>query len=221
MLLYHSLASFPSFNLQFHSSHVHPSSPQCTLPTSPSPLSRAHHAQVIPPLSRPPISLPLKLFLQHMILNWTTSPIQRSIIYFWPSPFHSGNIAGPDTGQNILSVLRKPEFDPKLFVKRVKSLKQCREFAQAIVDIMIRNLQPTLHFFKSSMLYLTFTRTIVLFIKHASIQQIHRTSHFQGNSSPLDLYRIHKPYNKYNNKRALNAQKFYFTLHRPSYIALL
>lgn len=82
---------------------------------------------------------------------------------------------GPDTVPKVLFIPQMPKLDLKLFAKHVRSLKQCRETAQDIVNTKFRNLYPDCSFsfiglFKSFMFYLTSTRKMVFYVESTSIQ---------------------------------------------------
>lgn len=140
-----------------------------------------------------------------MLLTSTTSPSQSSLIHLSTSHIFLQEItAGSDTVQMILSILRKPEFHPKIFAKQIKSLKKCGEIAQAIADKMVRNLWPDSRFPRN--------RSLQELLVHSHFHHFH--GHFLQvcvnsiNSSyiplsiypfPLVLYRIHAAYDKHNN----------------------
>lgn len=138
MLSHHSEASLPIKSSPFHSTHVHQSSPQCLLP--------------------PLFSLERTTYmLSHLLHALKPYFCTKSLCNAWhsnrpslPAEFLDTPLAislplpeitaGPDTVQRILSILRKPESDLKLFAKQVKLLRKCGEITQATVDKKLTNL---------------------------------------------------------------------------------
>lgn len=134
------------------------------------------------------------LSLQCVLLNSTASTMQRYKIFFdcVPLPFLFDHRS---RSVQRISILRKSEFNLRLFTKRFNLLKQCRELLKPSLTqcLVISSPIPVflfIGFFKCSKFYLTSTTSLASYFNSATVYLIHHTGCYRYSRSPLHLYRI-------------------------------